>query len=302
MIGVADILHERFRRLNMEVTTPAVQQTLSAKHLKELLPLHDGWIIGDDPASRDVLIAGRRGNLKAAVKWGVGTDNIDFAAFEELDIPVSNTPNTFGKEVADMALCYLIALSRDILGVDRGIRLGDWPKPRGISLAGKKVALIGYGDIGQNLAKRLLVMDMSIAIYDPSIQDTNGLPDGVYFFSWPKGLEDADFVVVTCSLNASTHHMLNDAAFASMKRGVRVINVSRGQVIEELALVKGLNSGLVHSAALDVYEVEPLPSSSSLLEYSNCIFGAHNASNTHEAVLRASELAIQKLASYLSKK
>ena len=159
MLGMIDSFSPTFDKHGVAVTAPNVVQTLSIEELIQLLPQHDGWIIGDDPATREVFAAGKAGQLKAAVKWGIGVDNVDFAACKDLGIPITNTPNMFGAEVADIAMGYVIALARETFQIDDGIRQGHWPKPRGISLAGKTVALVGFGDIGKSTARRLLAAD-----------------------------------------------------------------------------------------------------------------------------------------------
>ncbi|MEB3318513.1 MAG: NAD(P)-dependent oxidoreductase [Cyanobacteriota bacterium] len=116
---------------------------------------------------------------------------------------------------------------------------------------------------------------------------------------WPKRLDEADFVVVNCALTASSYHMLNAEAFAAVKPGVRVVNVGRGPVIDEQALIAALATGQVYSAALDVFEQEPLPQDSPLRTHPACIFGSHNASNTVDGVERTSHKAIQLLAGFL---
>src|SRR5206468_3580903 len=112
-------------------------------------------------------------------------------------------------------------------------------------------------------------------------------------------VEEADFIVVTCALTPSSRHMVNAAALARAKQGVRVVNVGRGPVIDEPALASALQDGKVYSAALDVFEVEPLPGDSPLRQHPRCVFGSHNASNTADAVVRTSEIAIEKLAGFL---
>ncbi|MCS7010095.1 MAG: phosphoglycerate dehydrogenase, partial [Anaerolineales bacterium] len=273
-------------------------QTLSEDQLVHLLPGFDGWIIGDDPATKRVLEAGRGGRLKAAVKWGVGIDNVDVRAAQELGIHIANTPNMFGEEVADMAMGYVIALARETFWIDRAIREGKWLKPTGISLAAKVVGLIGFGNIGKATAKRLRAADMRVMVYDPAIERVNPA-DAVELVSWPDRVEECDFLVLTCSLNASNRHMLNASVFGRMKKGVRIVNVSRGALILENDLVDALKRGTVHSAALDVFETEPLPSLSPLRQFERCIFGSHNASNTREAVIRASRRATELLFGFL---
>jgi D-3-phosphoglycerate dehydrogenase / 2-oxoglutarate reductase len=298
MLGMIDEFIPVFSQKGIKVTAPKVVQTLSVDELKELVPLHDGWIIGDDPATRAVFAAGKAGHLKAAVKWGIGVDNVDFQACADFDIPITNTPNMFGGEVADIAMGYVIALARETFEIDRGVRKFGWPKPSGISLAGKTVALIGYGDVGRNTAKRLVAADMKVRAYDPVV-GASDCGNGVEITSWPQGIEEADFIVATCALTRSSFHLINADILDRAKHGVRVVNVGRGPVVDEKALESALQSGKVYSAALDVFEIEPLPRESYLRTHPRCIFGAHNASNTEDAVIRTSYIAIEKLLAFL---
>jgi len=112
-------------------------------------------------------------------------------------------------------------------------------------------------------------------------------------------LEEADFLIFTCPLTADTHHLFNRDLLSKLKTGVRIVNVARGPVIQEAALVEGLNSGVVHSAALDVFEVEPLAQDNPLRGFDQCIFGSHNGSNSADAVQRVSRIAIAKIARFL---
>lgn len=301
MLGMIDSFRPIFEKHGVEVTAPRVVQTLSVEELKQLVPQHDGWIIGDDPGTREVFTAGKAGRLKAAVKWGIGVDNVDFAACKDLGIPITNTPNMFGTEVADIAMGYVVALARETFEIDRGVRQGHWPKPRGISLSGKTVALVGFGDVGKSTAKRLLAADMKVIAYDPVAPSTPELA-AVERADWPRRLEEADFIVINCALTESSCHMLNAEVLAKAKQGVRVVNVGRGPVIDEPALAAALQSGKVYSAALDVFEVEPLPMDSYLRTHPRCVFGSHNASNTADAVTRTSEIAIGRLIGFLSGK
>ncbi|MEB3179501.1 MAG: phosphoglycerate dehydrogenase [Nostocaceae cyanobacterium] len=298
MLRLIDEFKPIFSAKGIEIFCPDVVQTLSVEELKSLVPQYDGWIIGDDPANKEVFAAGKAGKLKAAVKWGVGVDNVDFIAAKNLDIPVTNTPRMFGAEVADIAMGYVIALARQTFLIDRGVRDGKWLKPSGISLADKTVALVGFGDIGRNTAKRLLAADMHVIAYDPYFQPAQGL-EVVQSAKWPDRLEEADFIVLTCALTPENKHMLNAETLAKAKPGVRIVNVARGPLIDETALIAALASGQVHSAALDVFEVEPLPMDSPLRQFEQCIFGSHNGSNTVDAVRRASEKAIALLFDFL---
>ncbi|WP_298308773.1 NAD(P)-dependent oxidoreductase [uncultured Erythrobacter sp.] len=298
MLGLIDEFANDFAEAGLDFTPAKVTQILSVQELCDLLPAYDGWIIGDDPANAKVVAAGAAGNLRAAVKWGVGIDNVDFDVFAAHKIPVENTPNVFGEEVADVALTYVLGLARETYLIDREIRANNaWPKPSGISVHGRTVALVGFGDIGKATARRLAACGANIVVYDPYYQPSPGLD--VEHAEWPQRIGETDFIVFTCPLTDSTRAMFNHELLGSLKSGVRVVNVARGPVIVEEALIEGLQQEIIHSAALDVFEVEPLPEQSPLRGFDRCIFGSHNGSNSSDAVRRVSRIAIAKIARFL---
>jgi len=289
-----------FTAKDIELITPDVVQVLTEEELIEILPGADAWIIGDDPATSKVFEAGRAGNLKAAVKWGVGVDNVDFEACKRLGIPISNTPQMFGAEVGDLALGYLLGLARQSYFVDREVRKGNWVKPAGMSMEGKTIAVVGLGDIGRATIKRLKGFDVTIYAYDPFTRlskEDIGIQD---ILSFPDQIMKADFIILTCALTISSHHIINKESIGQMKDGVNIINVARGPLIDEEALVDALKSGKVRSAALDVFEIEPLSNQNELRNFEQCIFGTHNGSNTTEAVERATLRAIDLLFGFLN--
>ncbi len=288
-----------FEEAGIEVIAPKVVQTLSEEELIDLVPTVDGWIIGDDQATERVFRAGKAGKLKAAVKWGIGVDNVDFKACKELDIPIVNTPMMFGAEVATIAVSYVLGLARQTYYIDREVRAGNWVKPAGMSLAGHTVALVGFGDIGKATARFLKAFDMHINVYDPFAKKSESDEANYNFLDFPQELEKADFVVTTCALTPATKHLINAESIQRMKDGVRIVNVSRGPIIDEAALIDALKSGKVHSAGLDVFENEPLPINSELRQFDRCIFGTHNGSNTIQGVQRASHQAIKSMFEFL---
>jgi phosphoglycerate dehydrogenase-like enzyme len=299
MLGQIGLFLDRAAERGLKLHPAKVTQILSEDELCDLLPAYDGWIIGDDPATRRVFETAQAGRLTAAVKWGIGVDNVDFAACKDLGIPIINTPQMFGTEVADVAVAFVIGLARQLFLIDRNVRAGHWLKPAGISLAGRRVGVVGLGDIGRQTVTRLQALGLDVQAYDPGVAGDAGIA-GLKRAAWPEGVEDLDFLVFTCALNAHNHHMLNAGVLARAKPGIRVVNVARGPLIDETALIAALQSGQVHSAALDVFEVEPLPMDSPLRTMERCIFGTHNGSNTVDGVIRASHTAIDHLAGFLS--
>jgi D-3-phosphoglycerate dehydrogenase len=286
------------KKMGIELIPAKTTQTLTEEELIELLPGFDGWIIGDDPATRQVFEAGVEGKLKAAVKWGIGVDNVDFDACKDLRIPITNTPNMFGGEVADVGIALMLGLARHTHYIDRGVRKGGWPKPAGMSISGKHIGVVGFGDIGRNLIKRLSGFDVTVTAYDPGIKGNQGF-DFVKRAPFPDGLNECDFLIFTCALTKHNYHMLNKATLAAMKPGSHVVNVARGPLIDEIALVQALKSGHIAGAALDVFEIEPLPMESELRGMAECILGSHNSSNTVEGVERATFKALEEMAGFL---
>jgi len=297
MLGAVDHFRKNFSDKSVELVCPKIVQTLSEAELIKLLPDFDGWIAGDDPASLVVLKAGVQGKLKAVVKWGIGIDSIDLKAIESLKLKFKNTPGMFGNEVADLAIGMLICLTRNIHEIHQSILAGGWPKPRGISLAGKKAVVFGYGDIGRQIARRFVAMNTQVYAVDPYAK--GDAEAGVTLGSAEEALKDAEIIALACPLTKENHHLISAKSLASAKPGVFLVNVARGPLVSEVDLIAALKSGQVRGAALDGFEVEPLASDHPLRSFSNCLFGSHNASNTHEGVVRASEKAMEIMFGFL---
>jgi D-3-phosphoglycerate dehydrogenase len=299
MLGMFEEFVDPAMELGIELVAANTTQVLSEIELIEILPQYDGWIIGDDPATKKVFEAGVKGRLKAAVKWGIGVDNVDLGACKELNIPIINTPNMFGGEVADVGLSLMLALARQTHFIDREIRNNKaWPKPAGMSVTGKQVGVVGFGDIGESVVKRLSGFDVDVTVYDPGVEG-NKEYSFVTREVFPAGIEKLDFIIFTCALNQNNYHMLDAVVIAKMKPGAMVVNVARGPLIDELALIAALQDGHIAAAGLDVFEVEPLPELSPLRDMPQCIFGSHNGSNTKEGVRRATFKAIGHIADFL---
>lgn len=289
---------DRIKESGVDLIVPEFEQVVSQKELEEIVPTVDLWIIGDEEAQLPLLSKGAEGKLRTVLKWGVGMDAIDTDAATHLGIHVENTPGVFAEEVSDIAVGYLLMLARHLHTIDREMHRGVWHKGRGMSLTGKKVLIAGMGSIGRATIRKLSVFGLDLYGWDPNC--TEEYPE---FFNLVKStgvkLVDSlisnqyDFVIACCALNDRTYHLFNDSFFEKQSN-LYLINVSRGPVVEESALVKALEDERVVGAALDVFEEEPLPKESLLRKY-NCIFGSHNGSNTNEGVDKVSNLVLDKL-------
>lgn len=315
MINKKKLFEELYQKYNFKITIPKFTQTLTEEELCQLLPDFDGWIIGDDPATRKVFESGTNGKLKAVVKWGVGVDNVDFEACKDLNIPVTNIPGVFGEEVSDVAIGMLLNLTRRLHDIDTATKEGKWIKPCGTSLTNKKVCLVGFGDIGRCTARKLLSFNLNISVSDPGFEKVNGkikckyntelkLDDAlnkVNISNLEESLKNADYLIVTCSLNKNTYHLINRENILKTKKGVILINVARGSIVKEQDVVELLKEGFINSVGFDVFENEPLNKDSKLRNFKQNFYGSHNGSNTLEGVIKTSERALKHMFEFLNK-
>ena len=290
-----DSFSSRFDDLGIEYVLPPVVQQMSEDDLLPVISEFDGMIAGDDHLSERVLERAER--LRIISKWGIGTDSIDLVAAERHGIRVTNTPAVFGDDVADVAAGYLVMLARGLHLIDRSVREGGWLKPRGIALAGMALGIFGLGSIGRSVGRRGQGFGMRLVGFDPDPQSLALAAEaGIETMQSPKALfEAADFLVLCAPATDETRHVINGSSLAQMRDGSFLINVSRGTLVDEEALVEALQSGRLAGAALDVFEHEPLPATSLLRGFQSCVLGSHNASNTRQGVLRASERAVENL-------
>lgn len=271
-------------------------QQLSEAELLDIIEAYDGILAGDDEITAAVLEKGAAARLAVVAKWGIGIDGIDTAAAERLGVTVVNTPGMFGDEIADYAFGYLISLHRHLHRLHAGVTQGGWPKLRGHSLRGRTLGIVGTGSSGGELARRAAVSGMDVIAYDVvppdgRLVDETGLEAVDLESLWAR----ADAISLHAPLTPATHHLIDRTSIDQMRDGVLLVNTARGGLVDEAALIEALRSGKVAGAALDVFEVEPLPGDSPLRHLDNVILGSHNASNTHEAVLRTTHQAVRNL-------
>jgi D-3-phosphoglycerate dehydrogenase len=280
--------------MGLDVRLADVVQQLSEDELLVLLGDVDGMIAGDDPLTGRVFAGAPR--LRVIVRWGVGMDNVDLEAAAKFGIRVVNTPGVFGDEVADVAIGYLILLARRLHEIDRAIRRGEWAKPQGRSLAGLKLGVVGLGTIGRAVARRAIAMRMAVVGCDvsTSAQEAASAED-VVALPIEEVFAGSDAVVLCSSLTSDNRGLVDADLLGRMRPGSWLINVARGGLVDEAALVAALESGRLSGAALDVFAEEPLPTSSPLRGLNQVVLGSHNASNTMEAVARVNDLAIDHL-------
>ncbi|MFQ5764077.1 MAG: 2-hydroxyacid dehydrogenase [Rhodospirillales bacterium] len=228
--------------------------------------------------------------LKGIVKYGVGTDSIDIDAATRRGVLVVNCPDYGSDTVADHAFALLIALARRICVLDRAMRehAWAWPAPEffGVDLAGKTIGLVGFGRIGRAMARRAEGFGMMRLAFDPYVDPASVAEFGVRFVSLDELLADADFVSLHCVLTPETRSLIDRAALGRMKETSFLIDVSRGAIVDEEALVRALDDGRIAGAAFDVFVDEPLGADHPLRGHDNVILTPHLAWYTREAFER----------------
>ena len=220
--------------------------------------------------------------LKVISNHAVGFDNIDVAAATARGIPVGNTPGILTDATADMAFALMMAAGRRVVEAEKFLRAGKWKTwgPSmllGVDFARATLGIIGFGRIGQAVAKRATGFDMRVLFYDPSASDSDlGLP--AFSTDLDTLLAESDFVSIHVPLTPETRHMVNAEFLGKMKPDAVLVNTARGGVLDQSALYETLKAKRIFAAALDVTDPEPLPLDSPLLELDNCIIVPHIAS------------------------
>ncbi|KAE9616349.1 hypothetical protein Lal_00017124 [Lupinus albus] len=234
--------------------------------------------------TREVFEAGK-GRLKVVGRAGVGIDNVDLQAATQFGCLVVNAPTANTIAAAEHGIALLAAMARNISQADASMKSGKWQRNKyvGVSMVGKTLAVMGFGKVGSEVARRAKGLGMNVIAHDPYAPADRARAIGVELVSFDQAISTADFISLHMPLTPTTNKILNDDTFAKMKKGVRIVNVARGGVIDEDALVKALDSGIVAQAALDVFTEEPPSKDSKLVQHENVTVTPHLGASTKEA-------------------
>jgi D-3-phosphoglycerate dehydrogenase len=250
--------------------------------------------------TRKVIEAAKQ--LRVVGRAGVGVDNVDVEAATQHGIVVMNTPGGNTVTTAELSFALLLALARKVPQAYTSMTAGKWDRKlfQGLELAGKTLGVLGMGRIGTEVAKRAIAFGMRVIAYDPYLTEDRAKAIGAEFADSVDDLyRVADFITVHMPVTPETKHMLNAAAFAKMKPGVRVVNCARGEIVVEADLITALESGKVAGAALDVYAVEPLPADHPYRKQPNLILTPHLGASTGEAQEKCGIEVAEVIAGYL---
>lgn len=287
-----DRLQERF-----EVDVWPGEQPPPKTILLEKVKTIDGLLpLLTDPIDSEVLSVGK--NLRVVCQMAVGYDNIDVAEATRRGIYVTNTPEVLTETTADYSFALLMATARRITEADKWVRAGHWKVSwgpmmfLGDDIHGKTLGIIGLGRIGTEVARRATGFGMKVIYYDQVRKSELEQTLGLQYTEFESLLQEADFVSLHVPLTKETHHLIGENEFNLMKKTAYLINTSRGPVIDEEALYRGLSEGIIAGAGLDVFVEEPISKDNPLLILENVTLSPHIASASIETRTKMAEMAV----------
>lgn len=269
--------------------------------IEKALETAQAWILGAAPVTRELLE--RFPNLKVVARRGVGYDSVDVDAVKELGRILTNTPGGNEPAVADHALALMLAVGKRIREAHSRMQAGDWRALVGSELHGKTVGLIGFGRIGRLVAKRLSGFESQVIVYDPFLSEQVAADAGVKTCELDELLQHSDVVSLHVPLTQGTRNIIDAKALSKMKPSAVLVNTSRGELIDEAALLEALCSGKLAGAGLDVFVGEHDQSKRALAEQllalPNVVGTPHTAASTKESLHRANLTAAECVAAVL---
>ncbi|KHC94004.1 phosphoglycerate dehydrogenase [Thermotoga sp. Mc24] len=257
----------------------------------------DALIVGTNPLTAEMV---ENSSLKIIAKHGVGVDNIDLEAATKKGIPVTITAGANSLSVAELTIAFIFALSRGLVWAHNKLFLERrWEGTVGQEVSGKILGMVGFGSIGREVVKKAVCLGMNVLVYDPYVsKDSVRLLEATPVDDLEQLLKESDFVSLHVPLNESTKNMIGERELSLMKKSAFLINTSRGELVDEEALVKALKEGRIAGAALDVFSEEPPDTNSPLFECPNLITTAHIGAHTKEAIFRMNMMAAQSIVDF----
>ncbi|XP_039130824.1 D-3-phosphoglycerate dehydrogenase 3, chloroplastic-like [Dioscorea cayenensis subsp. rotundata] len=282
---VAEKLGEAGLELLKDFANVDCSYNLTQEELCTKISLCDALIVRSGTKVTREVFESSAGRLRVVGRAGVGIDNVDLSAATEHGCIVVNAPTANTVAAAEHGIALLAAMARNIAQADASLKAGKWLRSKyvGVSLVGKTLVVLGFGKVGSEVARRAKGLGMHVIAHDPYAAADRARAIGVELVTFDEAIATADFISLHMPLTPSTAKLLNDETFAKMKKGVRIVNVARGGVIDEEALLRALDSGIVAQAALDVFTEEPPSADSKLVLHENITVTPHLGASTAEA-------------------
>ena len=272
---------ERLKREGIRILEWREGSGLSENDLVAKVTQADAWIVAFHPVGATLMDAAPR--LRIIAKHGVGVDNIDIPAATARGIVVTTAPSANDQAVADLTMALLLALLRRIPEANASVKAGGWERFLGFGLNGKIMGVLGFGRIGQNVARRAKGFGVELIGADPAWPEEAASGIGIRRVTPDRLFAQSDVISLHVPLTAETSGLIDEAAIARMKPRVWIVNTSRGKIVNEKAIYEALVSGKVAGYATDVFEMEP-PVGSPLLGLPNVIASPHMGTHTRESL------------------
>ena len=283
MIPFLDRFRPVFERYDLDLIVPEVRERVEEDVLLKYAGQFDGAICGDDRYTSRVIEACQP-RLKVISKWGTGIDSIDAETCSHYGVKIGRTLNAFTTPVADTVLGYMLAFARRHPWMDKAMKSGTWDKIPGKALSECTLGVVGVGNIGKTVTRRARAFGMKVFGTDiVEIDHVFITETGIQLTDLHTLLSNSDYVSINCDLNPTSHHLMNAETFALMKPSAVLINTARGPIVDEKALIEALQAQSLAGAALDVFEVEPLPLDSPLMRMDNVLLAPHNSNSSPAA-------------------
>ena len=283
---------EYLKTHGFEVTLAPQGKKWLETDLIEAAKEYDAMIVGVEKITAPVVQAAKR--LRIMTKHGAGVDNIDVKTASARGIVVTSAPGANSDAVADLTLGLFLSLARTIPFADRSVREGKWPRLAGLQLNEKTLGIIGLGQIGKKVAKRAKGFDMTVLVYDVVQDEAFASQSGVGYVSLAELLARSDFVSIHVPLLPSTQRLIGEKELRLMKKDAFLVNISRGNIVDEEALYRALKEATIRGAALDVFSQEP-PAGSPLFSLDNVILTPHMGGYTLEALRETGMICVRNI-------
>lgn len=297
---VADSISQEGIDILSEHLAVTYNPQITAEELLETIIKYDGLLVRSrTTVSADVIKKGK--SLKVIGRAGVGVDNIDVSAATEAGIVVLNSPEGNTASAAEHTIALMMTLARSIPAADRSMKEGKWERNRftGCEVFNKTLAIVGLGKVGTRVARAAQSLGMKVIVYDPLVTAERANELNVQKLPLEEIWTTADFISIHAPKTAETMNMINSTVLGKLKSGVRIINASRGGLIDEIALAQSIREGKVAGAALDVFDQEP-PEGSPLLDLADkVVLTPHLGASTHEAQFNVAVDLAEQIRDYL---
>ena len=287
---------EYLRHHGCELDLVPQGEKISEEELIECAKRYQAMIVGTEKITESVIQASK--DLKVIAKHGTGVDNIDVKASSAKGITVISAPGINSDAVADLTIGLFLSLARNIPFADRSVKEGKWPRIVGFQFNGKILGIIGLGQIGKRVAKRASGFDMKVLAYDIFKDEGFAQKWGITYLTLEELLAESDFLSIHVPLTPFTRRLIKEKELRLMKKDSFLVNISRGDIVDEEALYQALKEGKIKGAALDVFSNEP-PKESPLLKLSNVITTPHMGGYTLEALKEIGMICVRGIVDVL---